>query len=80
MASCLVRVSDLDRSLKFDCDVFSCRLAIREADVALLLTPKGFQIYPPPKRPVPQSRCGSPRRRSPDVGSVVPAEPGGSSR
>jgi extradiol dioxygenase family protein len=45
VASCVVRVSDLDRSLKFYCDVFSCRLAIREADVALLLTPKGFQIY-----------------------------------
>jgi catechol 2,3-dioxygenase-like lactoylglutathione lyase family enzyme len=46
MASCVVRVSDLDRSLKFYCDVLSCRLAIREADVALVLTPKGFQIYP----------------------------------
>jgi catechol 2,3-dioxygenase-like lactoylglutathione lyase family enzyme len=46
VASCVVRVSDLDRSLKFYCDVLSCRLAIREADVALLLTPKGFQIYP----------------------------------
>jgi hypothetical protein len=34
VASCVVRVSDLDRSLKFYCDVFSCRLAIREADVA----------------------------------------------
>jgi hypothetical protein len=29
----------------FYCDVFPCRLAVREADVALLLTPKGFQIY-----------------------------------
>jgi hypothetical protein len=45
VASCVVRVSDLDRSLKFCCDVFSCRVAIREADLALLSTPKGFQIY-----------------------------------
>jgi extradiol dioxygenase family protein len=45
VASCVVRVSDLDRSLEFYCDVFPCRLAVREADVALLLTPKGFQIY-----------------------------------
>jgi catechol 2,3-dioxygenase-like lactoylglutathione lyase family enzyme len=41
----VVRVSDLDRSLKFYCDVFSCRVAVREADMALLLTPKGFEIY-----------------------------------
>ena len=40
----VVRVSDLDRSLKFYCDVFSCRVAVREADMALLLTPKGFEI------------------------------------
>jgi hypothetical protein len=41
----VVRVSDLDRSLKFYCDVFSCRVAVREADMALLLTPQGFEIY-----------------------------------
>jgi extradiol dioxygenase family protein len=39
----VVRVTDLDRSLKFYCDVFWCRLSIREADVALLLTAKGFR-------------------------------------
>ena len=41
----VVRVSDLDRSLKFYCDVFSCRVAVREPDMALLLTPQGFEIY-----------------------------------
>lgn len=41
----VVRVSDLDRSLKFYCDVFSCRVAVHEADMALLLTPQGFEIY-----------------------------------
>jgi catechol-2,3-dioxygenase len=45
VVSIVVRVSDLDRSLKFYCDVFSCRVAVREADMALLLTPKGFEIY-----------------------------------
>jgi catechol 2,3-dioxygenase-like lactoylglutathione lyase family enzyme len=41
----VVRVSDLDRSVKFYCDVFSCRVAVQEADMALLLTPHGFEIY-----------------------------------
>jgi catechol 2,3-dioxygenase-like lactoylglutathione lyase family enzyme len=41
----VVGVSDLDRSLKFYCDVFSCRVVVHETDMALLLTPKGFEIY-----------------------------------
>ena len=45
VAAIVVRVSDLDRSLKFYCDVFSCRVAVREADMALLLAPQGFEIY-----------------------------------
>jgi catechol 2,3-dioxygenase-like lactoylglutathione lyase family enzyme len=45
VASCVIKVSDLDRSLAFYRDVFSCRVAVREDDMALLLTPKGFQIY-----------------------------------
>jgi catechol 2,3-dioxygenase-like lactoylglutathione lyase family enzyme len=45
VASCVVRVANLDRSLQFYCDVFSCHVVSREADMALLLTPKGFQIY-----------------------------------
>jgi catechol 2,3-dioxygenase-like lactoylglutathione lyase family enzyme len=31
VAACLIRVCDLDRSLKFYCDVFSCRVALRQA-------------------------------------------------
>jgi hypothetical protein len=42
----VVRGSDVDRSLKFCCDVFSCRVVVREADMAKSLTPKGFEIYP----------------------------------
>ncbi|MGF6882855.1 catechol 2,3-dioxygenase-like lactoylglutathione lyase family enzyme [Nocardia sp. GAS34] len=42
---CLMRVSDLDRSVNFYCDVFECHIAIHEPDAALLLTPGGFQIY-----------------------------------
>ncbi len=45
VASCVIRVSNLDRSLKFYCDVFSCRVLIHESDMALLLTPNGFQLY-----------------------------------
>ncbi len=45
VASCVIRVSDLDRSLKFYCDVFSCSVLIRESDMALLLAPNGFQLY-----------------------------------
>jgi catechol 2,3-dioxygenase-like lactoylglutathione lyase family enzyme len=41
----VARVSDLDRSVKFYRHVFSCRVVVREADMALLLTPKGFEIY-----------------------------------
>lgn len=40
-----MRVGDLDRSVEFYCDVFSCHVAIREPDTALLLTPEGFQLY-----------------------------------
>lgn len=45
IASCLMRVSDLDSSMNFYCDVFECHVAIHEPDAALLLTPDGFQIY-----------------------------------
>lgn len=45
VASCVIRVSNLDRSLTFYCDVFSCRVALREPDMALLLAPNGFQLY-----------------------------------
>jgi pSer/pThr/pTyr-binding forkhead associated (FHA) protein/catechol 2,3-dioxygenase-like lactoylglutathione lyase family enzyme len=45
IASCVVRVANLDRSLKFYCDVFACRRLIRDADMALMSTAKGFLIY-----------------------------------
>ena len=45
VASTVMRVSELDRSVNFYCDVFSCHVAIREPNTALLLTPDGFQIY-----------------------------------
>ena len=45
VASCVIRVSNLDQSLKFYCDVFSCRVLIHESDMALLLTLNGFQLY-----------------------------------
>ena len=45
VASTVMRVSDVDRSVDFYRDVFCCRVALRESDTALLLTPDGFQIY-----------------------------------
>lgn len=45
VASSVMQVSELDRSIGFYRDVFSCVVEIREPDAALLLTPDGFQIY-----------------------------------
>jgi hypothetical protein len=45
VASSLMTVSDLARSVNFYCDVFACRVALHEQDTALLLTPGGFQLY-----------------------------------
>jgi catechol 2,3-dioxygenase-like lactoylglutathione lyase family enzyme len=45
VASCVIRVRELDRSLKFYSDVFSCNVAVRETDMPLLVAPNGFHIY-----------------------------------
>jgi len=45
IASSVVFVSELDRSVVFYRDVFACEVAIRERDAALLLAPGGFQMY-----------------------------------
>jgi catechol-2,3-dioxygenase len=45
VASCVIRVGELDPSLKFYSDVFSCNVAVRETDMALLVAPNGFHIY-----------------------------------
>lgn len=45
VASSVMRVADLDRSMTFYSDVFSCRVTIHEPDMALLLAPNGFQLY-----------------------------------
>ncbi len=45
VGSCVIRVRELDPSLKFYSDVFSCNVAVREADMALLVAPNGFHIY-----------------------------------
>jgi catechol 2,3-dioxygenase-like lactoylglutathione lyase family enzyme len=45
IASAVMRVAELDRSVEFYCDVFCCRVVLREPETALLLTPGGFQIY-----------------------------------
>lgn len=45
VASAVIHVSDMDHSVDFYCDVFSCVATLRDSDAALLLTPDGFQIY-----------------------------------
>ncbi len=45
VASSVMQVANLDRSVSYYCDVFSCRVALRERDATLLLTPDDFQIY-----------------------------------
>lgn len=51
VASCVIRVIDLERSVSFYRDVFSCRVGVRSEDTVLLLTPKGFQLYLQAKKP-----------------------------
>jgi catechol 2,3-dioxygenase-like lactoylglutathione lyase family enzyme len=51
VASTVIRVSELERSVNFYCDVFLCRVALRDSHTALLLTPDGFQIYLSAKGP-----------------------------
>ncbi|MEO6792685.1 MAG: VOC family protein [Mycobacterium sp.] len=45
VASSVIRVSNLSQSARFYCDVFGFRIAVRENDVALLVSPSGFQLY-----------------------------------
>jgi catechol 2,3-dioxygenase-like lactoylglutathione lyase family enzyme len=59
VASSLMTVSDLARSVSFYCDVFGCRVALHEQDTALLLTPGGFQIYLHSKGPARRPRIGA---------------------
>jgi catechol 2,3-dioxygenase-like lactoylglutathione lyase family enzyme len=45
VASSLISVSEIDRSIQFYGDVFQCETALRDGEAALLLAPGGFQIY-----------------------------------
>jgi len=45
ITSSVVFVSDLDRSVEFYRDVFSCDVAVEARGAALLLAREGFQIY-----------------------------------
>lgn len=45
VASALIRVRELERSIDFYCSVFEFTVSLREADAALLLARNGFQIY-----------------------------------
>lgn len=45
VASSVVFVSDLSRSVDFYRDVFGCEVAVQESTAALMLAPGGFQLY-----------------------------------
>lgn len=45
VTSTVIFVSQLDHSVEYYRDVFSCQVAIHDHDAALLLAPGGFQIY-----------------------------------
>ncbi|MBV7701591.1 VOC family protein [Nocardia nova] len=45
VTSCVIRVSNLDRSVRFYREVFECAQALREPDAVLVLSPSGFQLY-----------------------------------
>jgi catechol 2,3-dioxygenase-like lactoylglutathione lyase family enzyme len=45
VTSSVIFVSDIDRSVDFYRDVFTCEVTIQNPDAALLLAPGGFQIY-----------------------------------
>ena len=45
VTSSVLFVSQLDRSIEFYRDVFSCAVSVREPGAALMLAPDGFQIY-----------------------------------
>lgn len=45
VASSMIFVSELDRSVNFYRDVFGCEVTLQESGAALLLTSGGFQIY-----------------------------------
>ena len=45
VASSVLFVSELDRSVNFYRDLFGCEVTLRSGEAALLLTPAGFQLY-----------------------------------
>lgn len=45
VASSVLYVSELDRSVSFYRDLFDCEVTLRSAEAALLLTAEGFQLY-----------------------------------
>lgn len=45
VASSVLYVSELERSVSFYRDLFGCVVTLRSADAALLVTAEGFQLY-----------------------------------
>lgn len=59
VASCVIRVSNLERSVTFYRDVFSCQVGLHDKDMALMLTPTGFQLYLHAQRSVRRRSAGT---------------------
>jgi hypothetical protein len=45
VASSLVSVADVERSIGFYRDIFGCEVTVRDPEAALLLSPQGSQMY-----------------------------------
>lgn len=45
VASAVIRVSDMQKSVRFYSNAFGFHVAVREHEVALLVSPSGFQLY-----------------------------------
>jgi catechol 2,3-dioxygenase-like lactoylglutathione lyase family enzyme len=45
VASSVLFVAELDRSVTFYRDLFGCQVTLRSPEAAILLTPGGFQLY-----------------------------------
>jgi len=45
VASCVMFVSELDRSIDFYSDVLACEVSVRDSEAGLLMAHGGFQIY-----------------------------------
>lgn len=64
VASCVMFVAELDRSIDFYSDVLACEVSVRDSEAALLMAHGGFQIYLVAKGPRNAHPSPAQRRRT----------------